>query len=168
MSSLMAMRSFLRTRVVMKGDGKGRLSEATAFLETLRPSGPWVLTAIIPDGRTETITARDERTASDFIRRHDGHRNIYYSANPTSRPLTSKAKKTDIASAEYIFADLDPRDDESPEDAKARYLERLATFDPYPTTSSTPVTESKRYGGLPCRSSPVRSRRWRHAHEPLL
>ena len=36
--------------------------------------------------------------------------------------MTRKAAKTDIAAIEYLLADLDPRDDESPEDAKARYL----------------------------------------------
>jgi hypothetical protein len=106
---------------------------AVNFLTRLRPEGPWVLTAIVPDGTTETITARDERAVHDFIQERDGRRNVYYSANPTTRALNSKASKRDIAAAEYLFADLDPRDDESPEAAKARYLERLATFEPRPT-----------------------------------
>jgi hypothetical protein len=106
---------------------------AVSFLQRLRSDGPWVLTAIVPDGPTATITAHDADAVRAFIREHDGCQNIYYSANPTTRALTSKARKRDIAAAEYLFADLDPRDDESPEDAKARYLERLKTFEPCPT-----------------------------------
>jgi len=34
------------------------MSEPVDFLEQLRPGGPWVLTAITPDGPTKTITAR--------------------------------------------------------------------------------------------------------------
>jgi hypothetical protein len=110
-------------------------ADATAidFLTRLRPGGPWVLTAIVPDGPAETITARGADAVRAFIREHDSHRNLYYSPNPASRALTKKASKKDIAAAEYLFADLDPRDDETTAAAKARYLERLATFEPRPT-----------------------------------
>ena len=108
--------------------------EATNFLERLRPGGPWVLTAIHPtSGRIETITARDATEARDFIRLHNGKRNLYYSVNPTRTAMTSKAAKTDIAAIEYLLADLDPRDGDSPEDAKARYLKALETFEPAAT-----------------------------------
>ena len=108
--------------------------EAIDFLEKLRPGGPWVLTAIDPaSGKIETITAHNKTEARDFIRRHDGKRNLYYSVNPTRTAMTRKAAKTDIAAIEYLFADLDPRDDESPEDAKSRYLKTLETFKPTPT-----------------------------------
>ena len=53
------------------------------FLQQLRPEGPWVLTAIIPDGSTTTITARNADEVDDFVRKHDGKRNLYYSVNPT-------------------------------------------------------------------------------------
>jgi hypothetical protein len=108
---------------------------AIEFLDRLRPGGPRVLTAIVPDGGapTVTITALNADAVRAFVREYDGQRNLYYSANPTTRALTSKASKNDIAAAEYLFADLDPRDDESPEAAKARYLERLDTFDLRPT-----------------------------------
>ncbi len=98
---------------------------AIDFLQRLRPGGPWVLTAIVPDGGTTTITAHDERAVDDFITKYNGQRNIYYSVNPTRGPMGSKAKKTDIAAIEFIHADCDPKDDETPEDAKARYLAAL-------------------------------------------
>src|SRR5215204_850600 len=97
-------------------------SEAASFLEKLRPRGPWVLTAILPDGPTVTTTARTADEVDDFVGRHDGQRNIYYSINPTKQVMTSKAAKTDIAAIEYLYADLDPKKNESPEEAKRRYL----------------------------------------------
>ena len=103
------------------------------FLEQLRPGGPWVLTAIMPDGPTETITARDEKDVDAFVRRSNGKKNIYFSVNPTRKAMTSKAAKTDIAAIEYVLADLDPRDDETPEAAKERYLQELDTRQPKPT-----------------------------------
>jgi hypothetical protein len=103
------------------------------FLMQLRPSRRWVLTAIVPDGTTETISARDEDTVSEFVSAHDGKRNLYFSVNPTRTSLTKKAAKTDIAAVEYIPADLDPKDDETPKAAKARYLDTLGKHVPAPT-----------------------------------
>jgi hypothetical protein len=106
---------------------------AVDFLERLRPGGPWLLTAIVPDGMTITITARDTTAVCAFVRAHDGERNIYYSVNPTRTAKTSKAKKTDIAAIEYLLSDLDPNDDENPEAAKTRYLSALDAFEPAAT-----------------------------------
>jgi hypothetical protein len=66
-----------------------------------------------------------------FVRRHDGRRNIYYSVNPTKTAMTKKAAKADIAMVEFLFADLDPADGETPDQAKARYLGQM--FEPRPT-----------------------------------
>ncbi len=105
----------------MKADDQ----QAIDFLKHLRPDGPWVLTAIIPDGATDTITARDADAVRAFVRTHDGKRNIYYSVNPTRGEMSSKAAKKDIARIEYLLADLDPKEGETPEAAKARYLAAL-------------------------------------------
>jgi hypothetical protein len=64
---------------------------------------------------------------------NNGQKNPYFSVNPTRAALTSKASKLDIAAIEYSFVDLDPRHDERSEDAKARYLAGLGTFEPAPT-----------------------------------
>jgi Family of unknown function (DUF5906) len=106
---------------------------ANDFLQRLRPGGPWVLVAIIPDGPTITITTSDETEAREFVREHNGKRNIYYSVNPTRRPMAKKPAKTDIAAVEFLLADLDPRANETPDDAKTRYLEALETHEPAPT-----------------------------------
>jgi hypothetical protein len=108
-------------------------AESVEFLQKLRPGGPWVLTAIEPDGKPTTVTANNPTEAGDFIRTHNGRRNIYYSVNPTRRPMTGKAAKTDIATIEYVLADLDPAEGESSTDAKARYRAQLETCEPRPT-----------------------------------
>jgi hypothetical protein len=99
---------------------------AVDFLQQVRPRGPWVLTAAAPIGKAiKTITARTADEAAAFVRKYDGQRNLYYSVNPTRRPMHSKAAKVDIAAIEYAFGDFDPNDGESVEDAKARYLAAL-------------------------------------------
>ena len=109
-------------------------SESISFLEQLRPNGPWVLTAIIPDGPADTITARTADEVDAFVHAHNGKRNLYYSVNPTKSAVFKKAKKADIAAVEYLLADLDPADGETPETAKARYLGQLnGSFEPKPT-----------------------------------
>src|SRR6516225_9150362 len=111
-------------------------SESNRFLEQLRPSGPWVLTAILPDGGAATITVTTHTAAEvdAFLHEHNGKRNLYYSTNPTKTAMTKKAAKADIAAVEYLHADLDPADGETPEAAKARYLGQLnGPFEPKPT-----------------------------------
>ena len=107
---------------------------AVSFLEKLRPGGPWVVTAIMPDGPTTTITASTAAEVIAFVRLHNGKRNIYYTVNPVRRAMTKKPAKIDIAAVEYALADLDPGDDETAEAAKTRYLEQLnGAFEPKPT-----------------------------------
>ena len=95
-------------------------AEALESLEQLRPGGPWVLSAIVPDGKITTITARNTDEARQFIRDRDGKENLYFSANPTRRAMSKKAAKADIAAIEYLFGDLDPKDKETPKNAKVR------------------------------------------------
>jgi hypothetical protein len=110
------------------------MSTAFEFLERLRPGGPWVLTAIIPDAKTTlTITAKDAAGVDAFVGKYDGNRNLYYSVNPTRKAMTKKAAKVDIAAIEYLLADLDPKATESPKAAKVRYLAALETYEPAPT-----------------------------------
>lgn len=108
-----------------------------AFLEKLRPGGPWLPAAIMPEGGTPTvITARTAADVDAFIATHNGTRNLYYSVNPTRTAMRKKAEKTDIAAIEYVLADLDPATGETSEAAKARYLTQLnGTFEPKPTAA---------------------------------
>jgi hypothetical protein len=100
------------------------------FLKKFRPGGPWVLTAIDPAKKQpiETKTVRTAKEAELFILSRNGRQNLYFSVNPTKRPMNKKAAKEDIKRAAYVHADLDPRDGETPEAAKARYLAALEEY----------------------------------------
>ena len=108
-------------------------TEAIEFLKQLRPP-PWILIAIKPDGPITAIPAHSAEDVEAFVSIHNGERNIYYSLNSPKMAMIKKPAKTDIASIEYLLADLDPLDDETSEDAKARYLNLLnGDFEPKPT-----------------------------------
>jgi predicted P-loop ATPase len=109
------------------------METAVQFLEKLRPRGPWILTAIKPDGPIETLTANNANDIRVFVERNNGVRNLYFSVNPTRHMMSSKAAKVDISAIEFVLSDLDPRADETPEEAKARYLAALEDFTPAPT-----------------------------------
>jgi hypothetical protein len=108
-------------------------NDAVEFLALLRPGGPWVLSAIEPDGKIETITAKTDGDVRAFVSEYNGARNLYYSVNPTRKAMTSKAAKTDIAAIEYLLGDLDPKEGETPAAAKPRYLAALDELKPAPT-----------------------------------
>jgi virulence-associated protein E len=111
---------------------------AVTFLEDLRPGGPWVLTAIVPDSTTTptTVTAHTPDDVEAFVREHNGKAGLYYSVNPTRTALSKKAAKTNITAIEYVLGDLDPAAIETSEAAKARYLEQLnGGFEPKPTAA---------------------------------
>ena len=46
-------------------------TKAVEFLQQLHPDGPWVLTAIIPDGPTTTATFTEPERAREFIAEHN-------------------------------------------------------------------------------------------------
>jgi hypothetical protein len=120
--------------------------EAADFLLQLRPGGPWVLTAIDPETvAIATVTVATAAEAIEFVARHDGNRNLYYSVNPTIAPMTKKATKADIAAIEYLQADLDPRGIETPEEAKARYLTSIGE---YPNKATVVVDSGNGIQGL--------------------
>jgi len=45
--------------------------QAVSFLMKLRPNAPWVLTAIVPDGRTVTETMHSADDVIRFVREHN-------------------------------------------------------------------------------------------------
>jgi hypothetical protein len=113
--------------------GRQKFEDSTEFLRKLRPEGPWTLTAIEPDGPIITRTFGQLGEARKFLAEHDGTRNLYYSVNPTKRPVGKKATKADIAAADFVHADLDPHDDEASDAAKERYLKAISQRAPKPT-----------------------------------
>jgi hypothetical protein len=110
------------------------VEEALAFLRALRSDGPWVLTAIVPDGATTTRTfeASDEDGVRKFIASHNATKNIYFTGNPCGRP-SKKPTKADMTGAIFLHTDDDPRDDETPEAAKTRIMAGYDACDPPPS-----------------------------------
>jgi predicted P-loop ATPase len=109
--------------------------EAVNFLKKLRPGGPWLLIAIDPSKNQNNITAITATTPDQvraFITKHNGTRNLYYSLNPTRRPMNKKPEKLDLAAIEYLPSDLDPKSNETPDAAKARYLAAIKPMTPQP------------------------------------
>ena len=104
------------------------------FLKALRPSGPWVLTAIVPDGKTKTksFEADQEPAAVKFIEAYNRDHGIYYTGNSCGR-LTSKPTKADITVGVMLHTDDDPRDGETPDAAKARIRSAYEAHDPPPS-----------------------------------
>lgn len=109
-------------------------AQAIRFLKWLRPSGPWVLTAIPPDGgRTETQTFCDEGEARGWIDARNGRLNLYYMLNPARGPLTKKASKADVEELAFLHVDLDPRKGEDLAAEQARIAEELTDCSPAPS-----------------------------------
>ena len=78
-----------------------------AFLGLLRPGGPWVLTAITPDGPATTETFFKVEAASRWIERENASRNIYVMVAEATGVLRKKAAKDDVALTRNLWADVD-------------------------------------------------------------
>ena len=114
---------------------KNDTAGAIAFLKALRPAGPWVLTAIVPDRLTTTksFETSDEAGAMAFItERNQAGENLYYTLNSCGRPI-SKPAKADMTGAVALHVDSDPRGDETIEAAKARIQVAYDAHDPPPS-----------------------------------
>jgi hypothetical protein len=114
------------------GNGpEGNSFSTVDFLRWLRADGPWLLVAIHPDsGAIEAVTVTTLEAAGEWVRERNGRLNLYYSPNPTFRAMNKKPTKRDIAAIEFVYGDLDPKADETPEAAKTRYMTALAAFRP--------------------------------------
>lgn len=122
-------------------DRKGLWSgDADAAVDVLRqwcPSGPWVLTSIVPDGRTSTETFRGTDAGVESMRRwidaRQGRENIYFTVNAVFGEVESKPNKGAISAVRAVHVDVDPRPGE-PLDAERERAERLLrSYVPVPT-----------------------------------
>ncbi|MEY9634117.1 hypothetical protein ABIF66_002346 [Bradyrhizobium japonicum] len=85
---------------------------AIAFLESVYPRGPWLLTAIRPDKKavhTKTFGPAAMSHLREWLDEHNGTYNIYWSVNPPIEPMEKKASTSEIASVNYLHVDIDPR-----------------------------------------------------------
>lgn len=81
----------------------------TAF-DFLRALGaPRVLVAIeIDSGYVFAATCNSAGAVERFVATRNRHSNIYFTVNPTRRPLHRKPRKDDIKQADFCHADFDP------------------------------------------------------------
>ena len=116
---------------------EGDTSAAVAFLEAWSPSGPWVLTSIIPDGKTTTATFQGTEagrtSVCDWINRRQGSQNIYFTVNPVMNSTCSKPTKADVRGMIALHVDIDPRAGENLATERNRALNLLQEFKPQPT-----------------------------------
>ncbi|UTV81825.1 phage/plasmid primase, P4 family [Acidithiobacillus sp. YTS05] len=98
------------------------------FLKRFRPGGPWLLAAIPPDGgRLRAKTFTDAAQAASWAENQNQTDNVYFSINPTEKPMSKKPSKEDIARVEWLYVDIDPRAGEEIEAERARILRLLTT-----------------------------------------
>lgn len=113
----------------------GDTQAAIDFLRKFYGESRWVLTAVIPDGTTDTKTFGEEKIAEAFewLQLWQGKKNLYFHVNPTRTDRTSKASKEDMYALQWLHVDIDPRAGESIEEEKARALKMLQNFPQKPT-----------------------------------
>ncbi|MBB3332737.1 hypothetical protein BDK63_003640 [Halomonas campaniensis] len=95
---------------------------AIDFLRRWSPDTSWCLTAIVPDGKTETATFRpsEEEKAATWIEARQGVKNLYFHVNVTRDRHTSKPKKPDMAAFRALHVDIDPAAGEDFEEERQR------------------------------------------------
>jgi hypothetical protein len=105
------------------------------FLRKWEAEGPWVLVAIVPDGR---VSARcfyptDATALAAWIEEKQGRENIYFHVNRVSHPVNKKAEKGDIALVRYFHVDIDPAPGKDFDAERSKALAQLQSFNPAPT-----------------------------------
>lgn len=108
---------------------------AIDFLRQWQPGGPWVLTAITLQKKTETRTFYENivEQMRGWIEEKQGVHNVYFMVNPARRALGSKADKTDMAALAWLHVDIDPRAGEDIASERERALKLLQSYEPRPT-----------------------------------
>lgn len=102
------------------------MNEIADLLTRFRPGGPWLLVSIHPEtGKTTGRTFVSAADAAQWARGENKTKNIYWSPNPTIRPIDKKATKADIARVEFLYVDLDPRAGKDLASERERIRKRL-------------------------------------------
>ena len=84
------------------------LDTTIGFLQTLRPAGPWNLTAIVPDGPVHSATFSEPDKTRAWLKKH-ANANLYFVINPASKPTGSggRVNRIDLDHIEFLHADID-------------------------------------------------------------
>ena len=102
---------------------------ALAFLGAFHGDGKWNLVAIKPgDIRGTSFSAapkRDSAALAWIERWNKAGYAIYFNPNPLKHDICSKAPKSEVATAEWLWVDLDPPKGITPEQLEAWRVERL-------------------------------------------
>lgn len=115
------------------------------FLQRFRPGGPWVLTAIRPDRKgvvTQTFYGTNTAEMLGWLEKVGATHNLYFSVNPTTRPMQGKTEKEDIKELAWLHVDLDQAKDETLEASRARNLTLLTSGLPVGVPPPTCVVDS--------------------------
>jgi hypothetical protein len=104
--------------------GSANIDDAITFLEEFFGTAPWPLVAIrekeAPYAYTIPDSPNRKNAAAQWIAHHNGQgRNVYFASNPLKRNLNKKAEKDDVAAAAWLWADLDPPRNATPEELAA-------------------------------------------------
>ncbi len=119
--------------------------ESVSFLQAFRPTGYWVLTAIKPDKKgieTRSFATAEEQEALAWLGAKGVDHNIYFSVNPTLKPVRKKAEREDIAALAFLHVDIDPRPGQELEAERARALDLLTQRLPESVPPPTWVIDS--------------------------
>lgn len=112
------------------------------FLNWLRPGGFVPLSALSTDGKFWTHTPGDYAAADKWARDTNKTASVYFALNPTREPMEKNAEKTDVARAEWLHIDVDPRSGEDRDAERARILALLTTNRPANVPQPTLIWDS--------------------------
>jgi hypothetical protein len=129
------------------------LGGALNFLRSHYEDLLWCLTAIIPDGKTDTVTleAGQDQNARELIERWQKEgQNVYYHVNPPQKPISKKAGKGDIDLVTHLHIDLDARKDLDWSDERAVRVEFAALKKRITQCPIPPTTVVCSGGGFQC------------------
>ncbi|HRP72154.1 MAG TPA: DUF5906 domain-containing protein [Luteimonas sp.] len=112
------------------------------FLGWLRPGGFVPLSALSPDGKFWTHTPCDYAAAEQWALKTNKTASVYFALNPTREPMEKNAEKTDVARAEWLHIDVDPRSGDDRDTERARILALLTTNRPANVPAPTLLWDS--------------------------
>lgn len=111
-----------------------RTDLAIEFLQKWDSKGPWVLTAIAPEGgQIATRTFINPREMRDWVELHNGKRNLYFTINKVVGNFETKPCKIDVQEISVLHLDADPRVGEDIATERERIFLALSTFTPHPS-----------------------------------
>jgi predicted P-loop ATPase len=115
-----------------------RTDLACDFLRELDLTGPWTLGAIEPGETKDNIVRAKTFATLDaarvFIDHYNGKWNLYYLSNRCKPDVTTTPLKEQITHLRCLHVDIDPpKSAEVTPKLKLRLLEKVQSFDPYPS-----------------------------------